>query len=360
MELYGTPDNPVPSGAIVSAVGADDGLLLRIARWTPGAKTRGTVCVFGGRGEFIEKYFETIGELVERNFTVVAMDWRGQGQSARELANPRKGHIDDFSMFERDLEALRKQVLQFLCPRPWFALAHSMGAAVLLSQARAGHSPFDRLVLTAPMIEIGGFKATAPVRALVEIADIVGLGAMFSPGANETSGMVRPFEDNDATSDRERHARNAALAQALPHLVIGGATIGWANAAFRMTRAFADPEFPRRTRKPILILAGANDIVTSTAATARFANRLRAGRMIMLPGARHEILQESDAVRAQFWAAFDAFIPGHADEAAALQLAADASADARARVAPRWRKIWRKLFMREKRAVSNPTPAGNP
>ena len=30
----------------------------------------------------------------------------------------------------------------------------------------------------------------------------------------------------------------------------------------------------------------------------------------MLPTARHEILMESDAIRAQFWAAFDAFIPG--------------------------------------------------
>jgi lysophospholipase len=30
----------------------------------------------------------------------------------------------------------------------------------------------------------------------------------------------------------------------------------------------------------------------------------------VIPGARHEILMERDAIRAQFWAAFDAFIPG--------------------------------------------------
>ena len=126
--------------------------------------TAGTVCVFTGRGEFIEKYFETIRELVARNFSVVAMDWRGQGLSARELADPAKGHIDDFSMFERDLDALHRQVLQFLCPRPWFALAHSMGAAILLSQARNGASPFERIVLTAPMIEIAGLGANPLVR----------------------------------------------------------------------------------------------------------------------------------------------------------------------------------------------------
>ena len=70
MELIGTPDNPVPPGALISAVGAEDGALLRIARWSPepqspGQRSLGTVCVFTGRGEFIEKYFETIGELVE-------------------------------------------------------------------------------------------------------------------------------------------------------------------------------------------------------------------------------------------------------------------------------------------------------
>jgi len=52
---------------------------------------KGTVCVFGGRGEFIEKYFETIGELRRRGFAVATMDWRGQGRSSRQLPDARKG-----------------------------------------------------------------------------------------------------------------------------------------------------------------------------------------------------------------------------------------------------------------------------
>jgi lysophospholipase len=340
MELYGTPDNPVPPGALVSAVGAADGVLLRIARWAPGASTRGTVCVFPGRGEFIEKYFETIGELLERNFSVVAMDWRGQGLSARELPDPMKGHIDDFSLFERDLEALRKQVLQFLSPRPWFALAHSMAAAVLLSQARAGNSPFERIVLIAPMISILGAATYRPVRAAVEIADIFGLGAVFAPGVGAKSSMTRPFEGNDLTSDPVRYARNAGIVAHAPHLAIGGPTIGWANAALRMTRRLADPEFPRRTVTPTLIVAGSDDAVVSSTATARFANSLKAGRMILLPGARHEILQETDAIRQQFWAAFDAFVPGTREAAASVQRATAQSAEARAGHAPWWRRIF--------------------
>lgn len=51
----------------------------------------------------------------------------------------------------------------------------------------------------------------------------------------------------------------------------------------------------------------------NTAVTERFATRLKAGRVITVPHARHEILMEQDPMRDQFWAAFDAFIPGSTD-----------------------------------------------
>ncbi|MDO8401341.1 MAG: hypothetical protein Q7T45_26395, partial [Bradyrhizobium sp.] len=55
--------------------------------------------------------------------------------------------------------------------------------------------------------------------------------------------------------------------------------------------------------------AGA-DTVVSAAAVKDFAARLPAGSHLAIEGARHEILQEADLYRAQFWAAFDAFVPG--------------------------------------------------
>ena len=38
--------------------------------------------------------------------------------------------------------------------------------------------------------------------------------------------------------------------------------------------------------------------------------RLRAGSHLIIAGARHEMMMEQDRYRAQFWAAFDAFVPG--------------------------------------------------
>ena len=50
--------------------------------------------------------------------------------------------------------------------------------------------------------------------------------------------------------------------------------------------------------------------IVSTPAIGQFAMRLRAGSHLVIPGARHEILMEQDRYREQFWAAFDAFVPG--------------------------------------------------
>ncbi len=134
-------------------------------------------CHCAGPAEFVEKYFETVGDLLARKLTVVAFDWRGQGLSERELDNSRKGHIDDFSLYERDLDAILEQVLLPFCPKPWFALGHSMGGAILIRQARSGRSPFERLVLTAPMLELYGLSFPGFLRGLAKVLDLMGLAA---------------------------------------------------------------------------------------------------------------------------------------------------------------------------------------
>ena len=317
MTLASTVDNPIPPGAVEQEICAADGVRLRTVRWTPSSSLRGTVTVLGGRGEFIEKYFEVVEDLLSRGLAVATMDWRGQGGSNRPLRNARKGHVDDFSHFERDLDALIASILQPHCPRPWFGLCHSMGAAVLLILAEAGRCPFERLVLTSPMIAVKGIGHRGAARVLLEALDAVGLGGAFIPGEGPSNLWSTRFENNVFTTDPVRFARIAKLVEAAPHLSLGGPTIGWAHAAFRIMKRFDEPNFPRRAATPVLIIASGADQVTDTAAAERFAARLRSGQMILIEGAQHEILIERDVFRRQFWAAFDQFVPG--SEAMAAQ-----------------------------------------
>jgi lysophospholipase len=310
MELCTILENPAPPGAIVSAITARDNWTLRAARWSCGPVSAGTITILPGRAEFIEKYFEVIGELLSRNFDVAILDWRGQGFSGRLTDNPRKGHVSDFRAYERDLDALVEQVLEPFCRPPWFALGHSMGGAVALAMARAGRSPFARMVLTAPMINIYGLRFEAATRIFAKALVLLGQGRRFVPGGGPIPYMSVNFEGNILTSDPRRHARGAALIEAAPGLAIADPTIGWINAAFRLMRRFEDAEYPRRILTPVLILAAGADRLVDTSAVEQFTSRLKAGKCITLAHACHEILMERDVFRDLFWAAFDAFLPG--------------------------------------------------
>ncbi|MFX8715876.1 alpha/beta hydrolase, partial [Acinetobacter baumannii] len=88
----------------------------RVARWSPaGAEARGTVCVLQGRAEFIEKYYETVRDLLVRGFAVATLDWRGQGGSERHR-NSRRGHVNEFDEYGLDLAAFLNQVVLPSCP----------------------------------------------------------------------------------------------------------------------------------------------------------------------------------------------------------------------------------------------------
>lgn len=310
-DLVGTSANPVPSAARCFAIRTADGISLRLAQWPASSMPiQGTVLLLQGRAEFIEKYFETVDHFRDRGFDVVSFDWRGQGGSERLARNPKKGHVRRFSDYFLDLDAVFVEMEGWASPRPWFSVAHSMGAAVLLSRLGRGETPVLRAALTSPMI---GFSPKIAPRYATAIATMLsgfGLGRSFVPGGGPGSIIARPFEHNRLTTDLARYERNAAVLTEAPDLVIGDPTVDWAASACHMMRGLSDPNFPRRIGTPLLVLASGDDRVVLTQATERFASRLKTGSAIVIVGARHELLMESDFFRDQALAAIDAFIPG--------------------------------------------------
>ena len=299
MTLVSIPANPVPSDVVSGTFKTRDGVSLRFARWAPPPGRKGTVCLFQGRSEFIEKYFETVRDLRARGFAVATFDWRGQGMSDRALRNPRKGYVRNFTEYQIDLDSFVNEIVLPDCPPPFFALAHSMGATILLRAAHAGGSRwFDRMVLLAPMIGLPGMRRSRPTRMLVKTMRLLGLGASYVPGGDASVMMQRPFMGNLLTSDPVRYARNVAVLEAEPSLAIGWPTVAWTDSAFRVMGEMSEPGYPGRIRQPILIIAAGQDAIVSTPAIDEFAVRLRAGSHLIVPGSRHELLMEQDRFRA--------------------------------------------------------------
>jgi lysophospholipase len=308
--LVSIPANPVPDDATVGVVTTRDNVTLRYARFAPPPGRKGTVVLLQGRAEYIEKYFETARDLRARGFAVAAFDWRGQGFSKRALTDPMKGHVRNFRDYITDLETVMEQVVLPDCPPPIFALAHSMGCAVALKACHDGSRWFDRIVLASPMIALPLNRMSRAAGPLARVMRYLGRGSAYIPTRHGESVGIDDFVGNVLTSDPVRYARNVAVLQEAPELGIGAPTIAWADSAFRLMKQFTEPRYAGSLRQPILMVAAGRDEVVSTPAIEAFAMNLLAGAHLILPGARHEILQEQDIYRNQFWAAFDAFVPG--------------------------------------------------
>jgi lysophospholipase len=312
MELVGIARNPIPSGAAPGMMTARDGVNIRYCLWPRTAeRPLGTVCLFSGRTEFIEKYFETVGDLRRRGFAVAMMDWRGQGGSDRLLRNPSKGHVEDFAHYDSDLRQFMNEIVLPDSPAPFYGMAHSMGAHILLRSAVSKMCWFDRLILSAPFIDIAREIANVPLkRYAIEALVLFGLGDLFIPGGSGRIWETEPFDEDRLTSDRLRYERIRDVLEAAPWLGIGSPTLGWAHAAFRSIMQLHALGFATSVKVPTLIIAAGNDTIVSTRAIERFATRVKTCRHLVIAGARHELLQERDEIRDQFWAAFDTYIPG--------------------------------------------------
>lgn len=307
--LTGIAANPVPESATAGRFEGHDGTVIRYCLFKPDIQpARGTVIVLHGRNECIEKYFETASDLMRRGLAVATFDWRGQGGSARLTRNPHQGHVESFSDYVADLEVFFDNVVLPDCQGPYFVLGHSTGSLIALIAAPGMTNRVERMVLSAPLLELQGQRLPDWTIALAaSVFSNIGLGRIHLVGGRPE---MKPFEKNKLTTDPHRYARNAELFHAAPELFLGGPTATWVDAFYRASTRVRDPEFAAEIRIPVLMVAAGADEVVSNRAIEEYAYRLRAGSLVTIAGSRHEILQEADLYREQFLAAFDAFVPG--------------------------------------------------
>ena len=316
--LADTELNPLPSDTTCGVFTSRDGVRLRYARWPALRRpTRGTILIVQGRSEFIEKYFETVGDLRRRGFSVATFDLRGQGGSARLLRNPLKGHVDSFEEYVGDVDVFVRSIMLPDCPPPYAILAHSTGAAVALMYATRGRTQIDRILLTSPLLGLYG-RSLRGYEAATSLLRYLGLGEAYAGLSLRRRGPVQlqQFDGNDVTSDSRRYQRNRAVVAAMPELGLGPPTVSWLHAAVQAINRFKAIEFSNRIPIPVLILMAGADRVVSNLAIERLCAQAKTCAYVRIPGAAHEIMMERDIYRDQFLAALEAFIPGRMPEEA--------------------------------------------
>ena len=278
MTLVSIPANPVPEDVVIGTIKTPDGAELRFARWAPPAGRKGTVCVFTGRSEQIEKYFETVRDLRDRGFAVAMIDWRGPGPFVAALARSAQGLCARFLRFRNRRRNLRAAGGAAGLPAALFRAGAFDGRRGDAAVAHAGKRWFDRMVLSAPMIDLPGRRHLVSGARAVAHAAARRAGRPLRSGGSDAVDRLGSFINNPCTSDPVRFARNAAILGGRPdarHRLADGGL-----GRYRVPRDARLPRTPTirsEIRQPILMLAASNDTIVSTAAIEEFAYHLRAG-----------------------------------------------------------------------------------
>ncbi|MGH7023625.1 MAG: alpha/beta fold hydrolase [Caulobacteraceae bacterium] len=301
--LFATPLAPIPERGGAEWFAGAGGARLRAALFQPVHGGRGSVVVSPGRTEPIEKYFEVVKRLTAQGFTVLVHDWRGQGLSSRLIADG-GGDARGWRDFITDYGALLA-AFESRLPRPWIALGHSMGGCLTLLALTRGDTRFSGAVLSAPMLGLKtGQIPAALARLLARTATLVGLGSRLAV----RSDAAEPFESNILTHDPDRYRRNVEQVLAWPQLMVGPPTWGWLDFAFQATAFLAREAAENAVRAPLAIVAAGDEQLVDNAASRSIAERIPGARFAVLPGAYHELMQETDEIQAGFWTEFDALV----------------------------------------------------
>ncbi len=288
-----------PAGGHAVWLRAEDGVRIRLGVWPAGI--RGTVLMFPGRTECVEKYGRPAREFAAMGLASVAFDWRGQGLADRLLPDPLAGHVERFADYQLDLKAGLAAARALGLPEPFYLVAHSMGGCIGLRSLVEGLA-VKAAVFTGPMWGIPPNPWIAPVAgAVVRGARALGRGGSYAPGTGrEVYLLAAAFEGNTLTTDRGMWDWMKAQVVAVPGLALGGPTMQWVAEAMAEGRWLARATLPP---VPTLVALGGHERIVNPAAIRRMAARWPTARLLEIPGGEHEVLIESADLRSVLYRA---------------------------------------------------------
>ncbi len=293
----------------------EDGITLRYGVQNP-EHAKNLVLILQGRGEFIERYQETADDLSARGFGSVTFDFRGHGGSSREADDVMMGYVRDLAHYMSDTHSVINHIEARHGITCELLLTHSTGGLVGMGMMLDHPELWRSAVMIAPFFGLGGPEwLSLAAQFLSGGLCRYGFDKQYLPGQSTLTPLTDFDPENILTSDPDRYARNLAILKQTPELVVGGVSAGWLDACFKAQAKTASRLDQLKSGPwplpPISVVLAGNDQVVSNKVTEEILGQVSAITITEIPEARHEILQERDLYRDQFWAAFDAHIARH-------------------------------------------------
>ena len=262
---------------------------------------KGTVMLLHGFTENIEKFSEVIFAFLKEGYSVLCYDQRGHGRSYRYpgVESYDITHVGHFEDYLKDAELVYNSWMKDAV-KPLILMGHSMGGAVAALILERGILPFDKAVLTSPMVApaTGGFPAWT--------GDLICRAAILAGKGKKRIFLSKPytgeekFEDSCANS-RERFDWYDEIKRTTPVFQNSSPTYRWTKESIGVTRNILAKGQPEKVRIPVLILQASDDNTVEGAPQEALAKRLAKGRLVRIENARHEIYRSVDEVCGKWW-----------------------------------------------------------
>ncbi|MDP3676079.1 MAG: alpha/beta hydrolase [Novosphingobium sp.] len=309
----------IPAAVRESIWTAPDGYPIRRVDWpSPATDSRGSLLFLPGRGDFIEKYLETLGHWSAKGWAVTAFDWRGQGGSGRLGGDAATGHVEDFALWVADLATFWRQ----WCAEgaraegtggragPLVIAAHSMGGHLALRAVAEARIDPAALVLSAPMLGLIGRLPNLAMHQVARAMAAIGDPRRAAWKWRDTPGQpVLAWRGKLLTHDADRYADEIWWREQRPDLVMGPGSWRWVERAYASMRGLEKPGVLERIDIPVFLVASTADRLVSFAAIERAARRMRRAELVRFgPESAHEILREADPVRDKALRRIDDFL----------------------------------------------------
>lgn len=282
-------------GCLAFWVHTADQLRLRVGLWNTDESNIGTILLFPGRTEYLERCDPVAAKFNSLGYTVFSIDWRGHGLSDRICDDHKTCHVNQFSNYQIDVAAMISAAEDLCLPKPWYLVGHSMGACIGL-RALIDGLPVTACSFTAPLWDV---KLTLIQRSvlwpLTWAAQTLGIGHIYAPTQSPDSYIQTvDFKHNRLSYDPDRFDYWVHQAHEFPDLQIGGPSMGWVHQALNECRSLSTLNSPNI---PCLAFCGDQDELVDIHAMQKRMSKWSNGELVLIKNAKHELLSEIPNIR---------------------------------------------------------------
>lgn len=222
---------------------------LFVQTWQPEKDPKAVICLVHGIGEHSSRYYKWAERFVENGYAVVAFDQRGHG-----LSEGKRGVISSYQDFMSDIDEMLEEINILFPNTPSILYGHSMGGGEVLNHLLKGNANYLGVISTSPWIvtQVAPFKFVILfLRLMNKIIPLFSITTSFDPTVlTHDKGEVKKYKEDEL----------------IHHKVSFRLFVDAYDAGYHVLQNVNILE------KPLLLLHGDDDQVTSCEASQTFFN----------------------------------------------------------------------------------------